>query len=533
MDIMCSFVHIAVFLLFAVVNSQNTFTQPIIWQDLADIDVIRVNETFYYSASNMHFSPSAPLLRSWDLVNWEFFAHSLPTLDKDYPKFNLEGTSAYNQGVYASSIAYNSHKGLYYWVGCLVGTDKTYIYTARDPQGPWEEASVISDYCYYDDGILIDDDGAMYVAYGKWVPNGADAKIWVARLTDDLQHDVAEEVFQSDEEIQYIEGARFYKINGTYYIWLVNHHSEFGQGQIVLKSSGGPFGPYDSWRRVLGSSGNPIPGAGSPLQGGIVDTPNGDWWYIAFVDMWPAGRYPVLAPITWDDDGWPSVVFDGENNWGSNYPYPLVKHETKPLARKDDFSELGSQYEWNHNPDNSKWSLEEGLKLQTATVTDDFFLARNTLTHRILGPNSTLTIELDFSSMKDGDMAGLAVFRYNADLISVTKEENGTSLQMIHNIAMDATDGWHTVEKGEVVASKPLYGSRTWLRAQAINAGNQVVATFSYSTDGIDFLPFGDTHHSLNGAVYFLGTRYGVFNYATNEFGGSVTIKSLEITQGE
>ena len=153
------------------------FTQPIIWQDLADTDLIRINDTYYYSASNMHFSPGALLLRSWDLVNWEYFTHSVPYYDVGNPAFDLEGGNAYNQGVYASSIRYHPGRNLFYWIGCIQGTDKTYIYSAINIKGPWEQVSVITDYCYYDDGLLVDDDGTMYVAYGRWIPDGENAII--------------------------------------------------------------------------------------------------------------------------------------------------------------------------------------------------------------------------------------------------------------------------------------------------------------------------------------------------------------------
>jgi beta-xylosidase len=57
------------------------YTNPVIWQDFADIDVIRVGDTYYASASTMHYSPGAPVLRSYDLVNWEIAGHSVPVLD--------------------------------------------------------------------------------------------------------------------------------------------------------------------------------------------------------------------------------------------------------------------------------------------------------------------------------------------------------------------------------------------------------------------------------------------------------------------
>ena len=59
----------------------STFSNPVFWEDLADADVFRVGDTFYYSASTMHYSPGAPILRSYDLVHWEFVGHAVPSLD--------------------------------------------------------------------------------------------------------------------------------------------------------------------------------------------------------------------------------------------------------------------------------------------------------------------------------------------------------------------------------------------------------------------------------------------------------------------
>ncbi|KAK2761372.1 hypothetical protein FQN54_001894 [Arachnomyces sp. PD_36] len=511
--------------------SAQEFTNPVLWQDLADTDLIRINETYYYSASNMHFSPGAPLLRSYDLVNWEFYSHSVPEQAADNPSFNLEDGNAYNGGVYASSLRYHETQGLYYWVGCLQNTGNTYIYTAPDPAGPWEEASVLSQICYYDNGILIDDDDTIYISYGKWVPNGADAKIWIARLNDDLQEEEVQEVFASNEEIGYIEGSRFYKINGTYYLWMT--WPGIGLGQMMIKSSGGPFGPYEEWKQVLANSGNPVPELGYPYQGAIVDTPEGDWYYIAFVNNFPGGRIPVLAPLSWDSEGWPQVEFVGDNTWGSSYPYPLPEHPVKPITGTDEFTNgtLGPQYEWNHNPDNSKWSVDNGLVLQTATVTDDFFMARNTLSHRILGPSSSATIQLDFSAMADGDKAGLAVFRYDAAWIGVSKDGSTVTLQRVDNLLMSPENGWSTTQKGDVTETVEVSGEEIWLRVDADISSSSSTADFSYSTDGSEFVPLGDTHAMADGEIFFMGDRYGVFNFATKELGGQVVVNSFTISQ--
>lgn len=505
------------------------FTQPIIWQDLADTDLLRIDDTYYYTASNMHFSPGSPILRSYDLVNWEFFSHAVPFYDSNNERFNLTNGNVYNGGTYASSFNYDKTTGLFYWIGCLQKDGKTYVYTANEIQGPWELASVITDYCYYDVGLLIDDDGKKYVAYNYWVADGSQAKVWVASLTDDLQNEHTEIVFESNADIGYIEGSRFYKINGTYYIWMV--HPGVGRGQLILKSSGGPFGPYDQWRSVIANSGKPLPGAGSPHQGAIVETPEGDWWYIAFVERFPNGRLPVMAPIHWDAEGWPSVEFTAPNTWGSSYRYPLPKHEVTPLRRTTTFPgpELEHQFEWNHNPDATKFTVQNGLTLRAATVTDDFFQARNTLSHRIVGPESSAIVELDISGMLDGDKAGLAVFRFNAGWIGISKVGETATLEMVDNVLMDSANGWHTVNKGEVIASLDLTVTTVWLKVNSMANANPTTGNFSYSTDGVTFTSLGQTHYTANDKLFFMGDRWGIFNFATKSLGGEVVAKSFTI----
>ena len=517
-----------------------TFSQPIIWQDLADTDLIRVGNAYYYSASTMHFSPGAPILRSYDLVNWEYIAHSVPRLEFGDERFDLENGNAYNLGIYASTLRYHECRGLFYWVGCAQYTGRSYIYAASEITGPWKLVSTIRDCVLYDAGLLIDDDGTMYVAYSKWIPKGDEAKIRIAELDGDtLQIKRNEVVFNTTKELDYIEGARFYKRNGIYYLWLTNpgiNVGGAGGGQIIVKSSDGPFGPYGTWHRVLANNGHPVEGGGPPFQGAIVDTPAGDWWYIAFIDKWPGGRFPVLAPITWDEDGWPNVQFVDGDKWGSSYQYPLPPHPVKPLTGIDRFqSELGYQYEWNHNPDNSKWQVDNGLTLQTATITDDFFSAKNTLTHRVLGPTSTATIELDYANMAEGDKAGLSVFRWNAGWIGVSKTQGEFVLEMVDKVDMEYIDEkWVTVKKGEVVERTVLKAGKIWIRAHCDLTGGRVRAgtstsQFSYSHDGNNFTNFGCLHYTGTGKVFFLGMRYGLFNFATKALGGSVKIQSFTL----
>ncbi|WP_431943415.1 RICIN domain-containing protein [Micromonospora marina] len=495
-----------------------SFTNPAVWQDFADVDIIRVGDVYYMSASTMHYSPGAPVLRSWDLVNWEFAGHSVPRLDFG-SKYDLSaGEHAYVDGIWASTLNYRPSNRTFYWAGCI-DFAQTHIYTAGAVDGAWTRHATIPN-CYYDAGMLIDDNDTMYVAYG----NGT---ISVAQLSADGRSQVrAQQVYQTPSSIGTLEGARFYKRNGAYYIWLTRP----ANGQYVLKSTNGPFGPYEQ-RQVLLNLPGPISGGGVPHQGGLVQTQTGAWYYMAFTDAYPGGRMPTLAPITWTSDGWPQVqTVNGA--WGTSYPNPLPTRPVKPLTGTDTFpgTTLGVQYEWNHNPDNSRWSVNNGLRLQTASVTNDLYRARNTLTHRIQGPTSTGTIELDYSAMRDGDRAGLAMLRDSSAWIGVRRDNGATRVVMTNGLTM-GSNNWNTTSTGTEIASAAVSGGRIWLRANAdIRPGSGRQARFSYSTDGVNFVPLGNALTLNNAWQFFMGYRFGFFNYATQSLGGAVTVRQFSLT---
>jgi beta-xylosidase len=500
-------------------GNQGNYTNPVVWQDFADGDIIRVGDAYYYSASTMHYSPGAPILRSYDLVNWEYAGHSVPSLDFGSNAYNLTGGRAYVKGIWASTLNYRRSNSTYYWIGC-VEFNRTYVYTASAVDGTWSKRSQITN-CYYDAGLLVDDNDTMYVAYGN-------STLSVAQLSaDGLSQVRAQQVYTTPSSIGTLEGSRFYKRNGYYYIWVTRP----ANGQYVLRSTS-PWGPYET-RQVLLNLPGPISGGGVPHQGGLVQTQNGDWYYMAFVDAYPGGRVPALAPIGWTSDGWPTLqTVNGA--WGSTYPKPNIPasgRTVKPMIGTDTFTTaaLGPQWEWNHNPDNSRWTSGSGLRLQTATVTNDLYAARNTLTHRIQGPTSTATIELDYSTMRDGDRAGLAMLRQTSAWVGIKRDNGATRVVMTNGLTMDGS--WNTTGTGTEVAGTTVSGGRIWLRATAdIRPGSGRQARFSYSTDGVNFVSLGNALTLDNSWQFFMGYRYAMFNYATQALGGAVTVRSFTQT---
>jgi beta-xylosidase len=494
--------------------SNAPFNNPVLYEDFADNDVFRVNDTYYFSASNMHFSPGAPILRSYDLVNWEFVGHSVPVLDFG-SQYDLSGKKvAYREGTWASTMRYRKSNGVWYWIGCIDFWN-TYVYTAENVEGPWKRSASMPGNCYYDCGLLVDDDDTMYVVYGG-------TNVSVAQLAPDgLSQVKTQHVFNAaDVNRNGIEGNRLYKKDGLYYIL-----DDDSQGTTVIWKSSSPFGPYTS-KIMVNNIASPVPGGGTLDQGSLIETQNGDWYFMSFSWAYPAGRLPVLAPVTWGSDGFPVLTTDSSGGWGKSYAYPLPPHPGGNWTGTDAFAgtQLGVAWEWNHNPDPTKYAVNNGLTLSTATVTDDLFHARNTLTHRIHGEFPTGTVAIDFSSMADGDVAGLAAFRDLTSWIGVVRNGSSYSVQVKANATQDLST-WATTSTGTVTATAPITVSKVWFRvAMDARASGPKTAQFSYSLDGTTFTKLGAATTLSSGWEIFMGYRYGIFNCATKALGGSVKV---------
>jgi beta-xylosidase len=170
------------------------------------------------------------------------------------------------------------------------------------------------------------------------------------------------------------------------------------------------------------------------------------------------------------------------------------------------------------------------LTLQTATVTDDLYAARNTLTRRTVGPTSTATIEMDYGAMRDGDMAGLALFRDSSAWIGIKRSAGTSKVAMVNNLTLNSS--WATATKGTEVASANVSGGKIWLRIVAdvrtTQSGGQ--GRFSYSTDGSQFTQLGSAFTMKRDWPFFTGYRFAIFNYATQALGGSVKVSSFQLT---
>lgn len=215
----------------------------------------------------------------------------------------------------------------------------------------------------------------------------------------------------------------------------------------------------------------------------------------------------MLAPVTWGSDGFPTLTLvDG--TWGTTYQMPLASQAVTSSIGTDSFSgtSLGPAWEWNHNPDTTKFTVNNGLTLSTATVTYDIYQARNTLTHRIHGPYSTATILLDSANMAAGDRAGLVLLRDVSAWIGIKNDGGSLTVGITNDITMNAD--WSTASTGATVASENISKGTIYLRGTAnITPGDGRTATFSYSTDGTTYTTLGPTFTLNSTWEFFMGYR--------------------------
>lgn len=473
-------------------NGNGTFSNPLFFDEFSDPDLIRVGEDFYLTGTTMHAMPGLPVLHSKDLVSWEFLSYAAERLDFG-PEFRLEdGKSVYGQGIWAPSFRY--HNGMFY-IFTNVRGQPMQVYSAKNPAGPWTRKAMKRG--FHDPSVLFDDDGKIYVIWGY-------RDIHLAELTPDLTDVVpGTEKVIIPKEAGMGEGAHFYKIDGKYYItsaWYI------GVMKMPCARAATPDGPYEV--KVISEGEDFGIANGAMHQGGIVQTTTGEWWGFSMMDLNSVGRLTGLSPVTWQD-GWPYFGLPG--NLGRS-PRTWVKPNTgrtsKPTApyqRSDDFSatQLLPIWQWNHAPDDSKWSLKERkgfLRLHSLPATD-FWQARNTLTQRAVGVISVPTAELDTSGMQPGDVAGLGLLNAPYAWIGVQRDEAGLTVTQFD-------------QKTGNTVRVPLKGTRVWLRASCDFLTEQ--ARFSYSTDGKKFEPLGDTFTMVYQLKTFQGIRYSLFHYNTN-----------------
>ena len=487
---------------------------PIIWADVPDPDVIRVNGWYYMSSTTMHYTPGVPIMRSRDLVHWETVSYVYDVLEKDGEYKLEEGNNVYGGGSWASSLRYRD--GTFYVCFACNNSKKTYIYVTEDiERGPWRR-HVFTD--QYHDPSLIFDEGRAFIIYGA-------GSIRALELTPEasavLPGATPVEIIRMGSAEDHVpgEGSHIYRIGDWYYLFIIHWPKHpAGPGLSAGRRIQWCFRSKDLLGRYegkvvldddLGYFNNGV------AQGGIFQSEDGRWFSMLFQDHGAVGRIPVLIPVEWRD-GWP--VFGQSGNVPLHMddplpPYPLENN----LLKSDSFDspEPGFQWQWNHNPDNSGWSLSERpghLRIRAGAAVPDIHHARNTLTQRTFGPACSGEILLDASGLAPGDYAGIAAFQSAYGFIGVHADGGGKKSIVL---CFNGENGTPVTQ-----ASVPFAGTMVRLKVICDFTGGRDSARFAYSTDGTSWTEFPQSLEMKYTLDHFTGYRFALFCYATHRAGG-------------
>ena len=494
-----------------------TFTNPVLWADLPDPDVIRVGDYFYMMSTTMHLMPGAPVMRSKDLVNWELTGYVFDKLH-DTPKYDMEGGTVYGRGQWATSLRY--HDGKFYVLFSPNDQPfRSFIYTTEDPMKGWTLHSRMKH--FHDSSLFFDDDGRVYVFSGTGE---------LTELNPDLsgvkEGGVSMKLNVRDaEETGLLEGSRVLKHDGKYYLLMISWPNGGKRRQVCYRADK-ITGPYEK-KVILCSDYGGFPYVG---QGTIVDDAQGNWYGWIFQDRGAVGRVPTLSPCHWVD-GWP-MIGDAEGRVPTTMTLPWKADKKIPLVVSDEFSKgkMKLNWQWNHNPIDDAYTLTERkgfLRLKTNKVVKSIYEARNTLTQRMEGPECSGVIAMDVSHMKDGDRAGLSAFNDHAGVLEVAREGDALTLSMkAEEVSLDNKDKRVTDVKSEVRGAVDLGDTKTvYLRVDGNFRRGKDIATFYYSLDGKDWKQLGtDFKMRFDFRRFFMGTKFGIFNYATKAAGGYVDV---------
>jgi beta-xylosidase len=487
-------------------QGDGTFRNPVLPSDYSDLDCIRVGENYYAISSTFQFSPGVIILQSKDLVNWTILGHAVPDVTQISPEMNWDRMNRYGVGVWAGAIRYAKNR---FWIYFGTPDEGYFMTSAPSPAGPWEPLHPVLKSKGWDDCCPFwDDDGQGYFVGTHYADN---CKTYIWKLTPDGKR-LVEESRTLINEGAHREANKLLKIKGWYY----HMFSEVkGVRVVMMQRSRSVMGPYTERRQLTDQNRE----CHEPNQGGLVDTVNGDWYFLTHHGNgdWE-GRPASLLPVTWID-GWPicgttdTTGKPGLMFWGGRKPLP---GKVAVPQSSDDFAKttLSPQWEWNYQPRADKWSLTERpgflrLRAFRPLASDDLMKAGNTLTQRCFRTKENLVVlKLDLTGLMDGQKAGLCHFAQTHSALGVVQEGNVRRIEYREN--------------GHITVGPEIKGNQLWLKS---TWGLDGLSRYAYSTDGKIFTDFGPPYQMSWG--FYRGDRIGIYNFNNKQDAGYVDVDYL------
>ncbi len=494
------------------------YRNPVLHADYSDPDVCAVGEDYFLTASSFNCTPGLPILHSKDLVNWKIVNYAL----KKVEPVEYYNEPRHGKGVWAPSIRF--HEGVYYiyWGDPDFGI---FMVKTRDPYGEWDKPVLVkAGKGMIDPCPLWDDDGRVYLAHA-WAGSRAkfNSVLTVCELNKEGTKVISDPVlvFDGNDGVNHtIEGAKFYKRNGFYYLFAPAGGVVSGW-QLVMRSKD-VYGPYEA-RIVMAQGKTDING---PHQGGWVDTPAGESWFLHFQDKGAYGRVLHLNPMKWVND-WPVIGVDKDGD-GCGDPvsryrkpktgktYPI---ETPVESDEFDTRKLGLQWEWHANyQDVFGFTTNMGYVRiyghELSPHFKNFWEVPNLLMQKFPAEEFTATAKLKVSAKDDGQLSGLIIMGWDYSWIGVEKQ--GEKFLLKQAVCKDAEQG--NLEQVSTLAVLepsrkfeaglfPNYEREIYIR---VHVGKGAYCRFSYSLDGKKFTEAGTLFKARQGK--WIGAKVGMFS---------------------
>ncbi len=466
-------------------NGDGTYKNPILHADYSDPDAIRVGDDYYMTASSFEDVPGLPILHSKDLVNWRLIGHALRRL---VPVAHFS-VPRHGEGVWAPSIRFHNGEYLIYYPDPDFGI---YLVKAKHPAGTWSEPILVeAGKGLIDPCPLWDDDGKVYLVHAYAGSRAGIKSILVVKQLNDSGTKVIDEgrlVYDGHEADPTIEGPKFYKRNGYYYIFAPAGGVSTGW-QVVLRSRS-VYGPYE--RKIVLHQGNTA--VNGPHQGAWVNTTTGEDWFLHFQDKEAYGRVVHLQPMKWNNN-WPVIGMDadgdGKGEPVSTYRKPNVgkNHPRQTPLETDEFNggNPGLQWQWMANP-SANWrfmNMEKGsLRLFSARLPDsarNLWDAGSILLQKFPAERfvATTKMQLTPNAKLQNEKAGLSIMGLSYAALYLRSSKEG--VQLVFGLCKDAGKGMPEQETVVTTGnSREIY-----LRVKVADGGK---CSFSYSLDGNNYI---------------------------------------------
>jgi len=483
------------------------YKNPILHADYSDPDIVRAGDDFYMVSSSFNHFPALPILHSKDLVNWKIINHVFSRFEN-----NTYDTVQPGKGVWAPSVRYHDGK---FWVFFSTPDEGIFMSCTEDPHGEWSAPHCVkAAKGWIDPCPLWDEDGRAWLVHAfAHSRSGKKHQLQLIEMSPDGRSLISDEqiIYDGALDLPTLEGPKFYKRNGWYYIFAPAGGVETGW-QCVLRARN-LQGPWET-QIVLQQGETHVNG---PHQGGFVELENGECWFVHFQDADLYGRIVHLQPMRWQNDGWPTI---GEKQTLHGTWQPVIEHPLPSIATKqqgaeqpqtsDDFTDgiPGLQWQWQAHPQ-QKWlqSATNMLALTCQTMPEyqgvqALYAQPNLLLQKFPAREFSATTRLEAAFVQPGELSGLIIYGERYAALALEQCEGKRKITFI-SAWMSDTGVLHQQQRD--IADWPQ-NTPLWLKVDAKPGG---ICHFCFSENGTDWQSV--TPCFAAGKGKWVGAKVGIF----------------------